>query len=64
MGTVVFDVAGKNIGMGSQVYLRSDKPVGDLLLRWGKRDNQQCRLRYRGQPISDAPIQLLNAPCR
>lgn len=34
------------VGQGGQLYLRSDKPKGDLLLLWGDGANERCRLPY------------------
>lgn len=67
MGTTVFDEHDKSIGMvgqANQMYVRSDKPEGELTLRWGSGVTQQCRIQYQVQPSNDEPIQRLTALCR
>ena len=67
MGANVLDNAGNSVGMvgqANQVYLRSDRNAGTLMLNWVDAPGQQCTLHYRLPPAEDSPIQLLSAPCR
>ncbi|OKP16864.1 fimbrial protein [Serratia fonticola] len=67
MGAPVLDEKGKDIGMvgqANQVYLRSERPQGELTVRWGRGATQQCRIAYQLAQDDDLPLQLLDAPCR
>lgn len=67
MGAEVFDAAGHNIGMvaqNGQIYLRSETLSGQLLIRWGERAQDSCRLQYQLQSSQlNANITKLNASC-
>ncbi|MEX5715503.1 FimD/PapC C-terminal domain-containing protein [Serratia ureilytica] len=57
MGANVLDNAGNSVGMvgqANQVYLRSDRNAGTLMLNWGDAPGQQCTLHYRLPPRKTA----------
>ncbi len=56
-GASVYNADGENIGMiaqGSLVYLRSNQMKGELKVKWGNAENQQCQIHY------DLSMQKLN----
>ncbi|QKM55344.1 Outer membrane usher protein HtrE [Burkholderia glumae] len=49
MGTELFDHSGKSVGIvgqGGLAYLRGLEGRGELRVRWGRRDDEQCVTRY------------------
>lgn len=59
-GTII-GMAGQN----GQVYLRTERPEGELMVRWGDAAQDRCRLNYRlTQKEISQPLTRLSAVCR
>lgn len=66
MGADVFNGEGTNIGMvgqSGQIYARIAHPSGSLLVRWGKGENQRCRVAYQLDLHTKEPFLYLNKIC-
>lgn len=49
LGAEVIDGKGQTLGMvgqGGQIFIRTDKPSGELWVRWGKDNSQRCHIAY------------------
>lgn len=67
LGSEVYDEDGSMVGMvgqGSQVYVRSENPKGQLELRWGDAPSERCLLPYdtEGKDL-DQPLVRFEATC-
>lgn len=59
-GTII-GMAGQN----GQLYLRTEQPEGELIVRWGDGEQDRCRLTYRmTQKETTQPLTKLSAICR
>jgi P pilus assembly protein, porin PapC len=66
MGADVLDGEGTLIGMvgqGGQIYARITNSSGELLVRWGKKAGQHCRVPYQLPPDENKQMLILNQRC-
>ncbi|EKT60236.1 fimbrial biogenesis outer membrane usher protein [Providencia burhodogranariea DSM 19968] len=59
MGSQAFDKKGKLIGMvgqANQLYFRANSASGDIIVKWGESDNEQCEVNYKLPAHSDTPL--------
>jgi len=66
LGTEALDAEGRSVGMlgqGNWLYLRSEHARGQLQLRWGEGEQEQCSLRYDHHDAPDTPLLRLQAEC-
>lgn len=68
LGADVTEPNGTIIGMAGQngqLYLRTEHPQGELIVRWGDGNQDRCRLAYRiTQEEMAQPLTKFNAVCR
>jgi outer membrane usher protein len=55
-------------GQGGQLFVRGAEEGGDLTVRWGESESQQCRVRYqlpaRAKGKSAASVVTVDATCQ
>lgn len=68
MGADVIDESGSIVGMvgqGGQAYVRSDQSVGNMIIRWGDRTEEQCAIAYDLKDLdTEQPLIRINSECR
>ncbi len=68
MGATIIDDQGNVVGMmgqGQQAYVRVSEPSGQLLIRWGEENNEQCHADYILPDYSeDAALTILRVQCQ
>lgn len=65
-GAEVFDDQGNTVGsvgqMG-QAYVRVEKNIGELIIKWGSEMGQQCKVAYSVADDTDTDFKRINAVC-
>ncbi|CAI8811063.1 fimbria/pilus outer membrane usher protein [Pseudomonas zeae] len=68
MGAEVVDAQGEVVGMvgqGSQAYVRTEEPVGKLIIRWGEEADDSCVISYDLDGLDlKQPLLRLERQCR
>jgi len=65
-GTQARDAEGRKVGMlgqGNWLYLRSETARGQLQLRWGEGEQEQCQLAYDATGAPETPLLRLQTTC-
>ncbi|HCU2530999.1 fimbria/pilus outer membrane usher protein [Klebsiella oxytoca] len=66
-GAEVFDASGAsvgNVGQMGQIYALTEAAAGQLTVKWGSKDNEQCRITYRVNDEKPSGFRKLTETCK